>query len=138
MSEMNTKNMTQDLVEFYEGRTVDPRRHFIEEFLLSSQVGLMEFFAIKRDRELPITTMDTGIPSSDLVKARLKREVRKLKPEFFVSRRSVMATAAAVLLILGALFIRDNLSVDEHKADSASFLSIDSSGEVVAGATTLM
>ena len=139
MIELNTKNrsanITQDLVEFYEGRTPDPRRHFIEEFLLNSQVGLMEFFAIKRDRELP--ALD-GMPPSDLTKARLKREVRKLRAEVFVSKKSILATAAAVLLILGALFLRDNLSVDQHKADSAAFLSIDSSGEIVAGATTLM
>lgn len=132
-----------DLIEFYEGQVADPKRLLVEEFLLESQPGLMEYFAIKRDREVnddlsgEVSLPANGTPS-DLVRARLKRQVILMRGNFFTNRKSLMATAAAIIVIAGALYMREDFAIDENiGADSATTLSVDASSDLFAGATFL-
>ena len=60
---MKTVNQ-RDLIKFYQGELDEPRYFEIEEHLLSSPCALMEYFCIKRDREVHNPTLP--LPSEQI------------------------------------------------------------------------
>lgn len=130
MSDLNTTDMSQkDLEDFYEGQVTDSKRLLVEEFLIDSPVGLMEFFTIKREREAPVTYF---AKPSTATKEKLLLEVASRGRQFIVQRRKLMATAAAVVLVAGAVMVSDDLKQNEDVvADSSPGISIDATAELV-------
>lgn len=116
-----------DLIEFYEGSIADPKRHQVEEFLLESQIGLLEFFSIKRDRELPVDISPSARPSKNL-KDLLDQNFLLQQP--LPTSKKWLASAAVILLLLGGTYLAQNGLFETFQTEETPILSVDTAGDV--------
>ena len=124
----------KDLNEFYHGKVSSDRRLLIEEFLMTSSFGLMEFFTLKREKEDPIVFF--AKPSESILR-KLQFEVTSKRSGFLFDQKSLLATAALALIVAGAFYIRENNSSEDILADNAPAISIDYTAEFVADGAVL-
>lgn len=127
---MNSKTFDQnDLTDFYHGDLPCSKRLDIEDFLLESQVGLMEFFTIKREKEVPVIALPKP---SDSIKHRLDLQLSTTSNTPVIQwNRRFIAAAAVLLVIAGALFMQAD-SLFFENSTPAPLLSVDAAGELMA------